>query len=799
MKRYFREGTLLAVFVSMSVLVSAQVYDSVLKKLDTQFPQEKLYLQFDKSAYNPGETIWFKAYLLASNYPSDISHTVYAELIDDKGKVIQKKSAPIFRYGAAGAFDIPSDLNSSYVYVRAYTRWMLNFDSSFLFLKGFPLLQIKKQNTKPVAVQQAYFLQFFPEGGDLVEGVESRVAFKGTDVNGYPIAVAGEIQTSKGKKVSDIKSMHDGMGYFTLIPDAGEQYIAKWKDPKGETHQTNLPAAKKEGAVLQVNLTQDAIQFTVRRSPGLNSSTTFDLVAQMQQQLLYRAKANLSVKSEVSGQFPKTNLSSGIVQITLFSGEGKPLAERIVFVNQQDYYFITDLNAPLKNLTERGKNVIQIDVPDTILTNLSIAVTDADVNPEIKDDDDIFSSVLLTSDIKGFVYHPGYYFSSDADSVAKHLDLVMMTNGWRRFKWDDVLANHWPEIKYTPDAYMGIKGTIRGLNKTDLRNRDLTAIVQPKGGAKQFVSLPITPEGNFELGDMLLFDSVKIYYQLNDDKNKVLTTRANFDFTTNLMKEYLGLPLPMKEEYYVVKPDSISMARNKLAAQKNFDPKKVQTLATVQVTARQKTKAEKLDGQYASGLFSGGDANSFVPDDDPAAMGAQNVFTYLQGRVAGLQISMNGGEPSLSWRGGSPSLFLDEMQQQDASMLETIPMSNVALIKVFRPPFFGATGGGANGAIAVYTKKGSSMNQDVKGLDFVNIAGYSPMKEFYSPDYDKDPANDHYDYRTTLYWNPYVLTDKSNRRIRLTFFNNDFTKRIRVVVEGLNNDGKLTKIEKIFN
>ena len=91
------------------------------------------------------------------------------------------------------------------------------------------------------------------------------------------------------------------------------------------------------------------------------------------------------------------------------------------------------------------------------------------------------------------------------------------------------------------------------------------------------------------------------------------------------------------------------------------------------------------------------------------------------------------------------------------------------------------------------------MNQDVKGLDFVNIAGYSPMKEFYSPDYDKDPANDHYDYRTTLYWNPYVLTDKSNRRIRLTFFNNDFTKRIRVVVEGLNNDGKLTKIEKIFN
>ena len=126
-------------------------------------------------------------------------------------------------------------------------------------------------------------------------------------------------------------------------------------------------------------------------------------------------------------------------------------------------------------------------------------------------------------------------------------------------------------------------------------------------------------------------------------------------------------------------------------------------------------------------------------------------------------------------------------------------MSDVALVKVFRPPFFGGFGGGSAGAIAVYTKKGSSGNQDVKGLDAATIHGYSEMKEFYSPDYSRpDPAHAADDFRTTLYWNPFVYTDRDHRRLIFSFHNNDITKRIRVVVEGCNVEGKLTRIEKVF-
>jgi hypothetical protein len=123
-------------------------------------------------------------------------------------------------------------------------------------------------------------------------------------------------------------------------------------------------------------------------------------------------------------------------------------------------------------------------------------------------------------------------------------------------------------------------------------------------------------------------------------------------------------------------------------------------------------------------------------------------------------------------------------------------MSEIAMVKVIDPPFIGANGNGQGGAISVYLKKGVSASS-VKGLDAVNIAGYSPIKEFYSPDYSSTNS-DSSDLRKTLYWNPFVVTDKTHRRILLPFYNNDMTKRMRVIIEGCNEEGKLTRVEKII-
>jgi hypothetical protein len=205
-----------------------------------------------------------------------------------------------------------------------------------------------------------------------------------------------------------------------------------------------------------------------------------------------------------------------------------------------------------------------------------------------------------------------------------------------------------------------------------------------------------------------------------------------------------------------------------------------------------------MDEEYTSGFFRGGDGYTFVTADDPLARSGMTVLDYLRGKVAGLQITTNGPTGgTLSWRGGTPSLFLNEMNT-DISMIQSTSMNDVAMIKVYRPPFMGAIGGGAGGAIAVYTKKGAQQNSNVTGLSFVKIAGYSPIKEFYSPDYSKDADINKGDYRTTLYWNPFLVFDKQTRAIMIPFYNNDSCKKIRVVVEGVNEQGKLTREEKFF-
>ncbi len=786
--------TLLAYFT-----IHAQQIDSVLHKLDSEYPQEKIYLHYDKSFYNPGETIWFKAYLLSANMPSQISKTLYAELVDDKGKVLEKKVAPVIVSGAAAAFDLSPTLTSSTVYIRAYTDWMLNFDTSFFYVKAIPVIQEKSTTGKVVPKN---FLHIFPEGGDLVEEVESRVAFKAADLHGLPYAVSGTILDSKNKTITSFSATHDGMGYFTLKPSAKEKYRAVWKDAAGKTQQTPLPQAKTDGIVLKVEQDAGGIHFTLTRpEESTKFARALQIVGQMQQQIVYMANVNASKSASISGSIPVDNIPAGIVQLTVFADYTRPLSERIVFVNKNDYYFITDLNGALKSYDKRKKNVFQIDVPDELVCNLSVAVTDADINPPQKGEEDIFSNVLLTSDIKGYVHNPAYYFSSEADTVVAHLDLVMMTNGWRRFKWEDMLAGKFPQIKHRPGDYIDVNGQINGLTRTELAGKELTGIFEVEG-KQEFISIPVDPTGKFNLSGLLFYDTAKLYYQFNNDKDKVLTSKANFEIKNNLHKAAVPFKPDTNAVYQTVVPPKEVLVKNIDIANKNQSVRdarnKVQTLDAVTVTARQKTKAQEMDEKYASGLFSGGDATTFVIEDDLMAQGMMSVLQYLQGRVAGLQITGSGAQMSMSWRGGTPSLFLNEMISS-VDMIQSLPMTNVAMVKVFRPPFMGAPGGGGGGAIAVYTKKGEAIRSNVKGLDFSKIPGYNAYKEFYSPDYSKyDDKHVDPDFRSTLYWEPFVITGKDKRRILFTFFNNDVTRRFRIVIEGLNEEGKLTRIEKIF-
>ncbi len=778
----------------------AQQLDSILNIAETKYMQEKIYLQTDKSTYNAGETIWFKAYLTADNLPAPMSKTVYAELLNEKGIILQRKMMPVILAAGAADFILPDSLPENRLYIRAYTSWMLNFDSSLLCVK--PVHIIPKKIAAKKIVASAYSVSFFPEGGDLVEKILSQVAFKATDQDGTPIAIKGDIVNNKNKTVCSFLSVYDGMGSFALVPLPGETYKANWKDKNGLQHTTDLPAAKKDGVVLNIGYPDNQLHYSLTRPDNTAAENMhFTVVAQCQQRMMYSAQINLSKKTTVTAPMISDSMPDGVLQITIFNALMQPVAERLVFVNNNAYSFITDLHLVEQNIIKHGRNVIQLDVGGSLLTNLSVAVTDAEINPVGKNESSIYSELMLSADLKGSVYNPGYYFSSSDDSVKQRLDLVMMTNGWRRFKWENLMTNQWPALKYQPDNYLTLQGRVLGLSRTLLYNKEISGILKTKNNPPNFLNIPISEKGDFSQTGMFFFDTAKLYYQLSNDKNKTITSSASFSFTNSFIKGPVFNKELLNNFYLADRTDTAALSKSSsLAALRRSQllaARKVETLQEVKVIVKQKSLKQKLDEEYTSGFFSGGDGYTFTTEDDPFANSSQGILQYLQGKVAGLQISTT-GQGGATWRGSATSFFLNETPT-DLSMIQSINMTDVVMVKVFRPPFFGAAGGGSGGAIAIYTKKGASNNNnDFKALPFTNIYGYSAVREYYSPDYINNPDPGVKDYRTTLYWSPHIYIDKNSRRITLPFFNSDNCKKIRVIVEGINELGLLTREEKIF-
>jgi hypothetical protein len=327
-------------------------------------------------------------------------------------------------------------------------------------------------------------------------------------------------------------------------------------------------------------------------------------------------------------------------------------------------------------------------------------------------------------------------------------------------------------------------------------------MLQAKDSSKQTLMLPVDKTGNFSQKGVMFYDTVHVFYQLIGSKS--VTDRVEIRFQNGLMqapsKKYSTVTASPFLFNYDIK-DTTLLERSRMFYNEKIRLEKhlaEHQLAEVTVNTRVKKAVDVLDEKYTSGLFSGGDSRQFDVTSDPFAAAATSVFQYLQGRVAGLQIVENGADVSLSWRGSTPELYLDEVPTT-VDQLQIVSMNDVAYVKVFPPPFFGPSSGGAGGAISVYTRKG----EDVKlnpgtGLNYQLLAGYTPYKEFYNPNYENSTPDYTEDVRTTVYWNPFVLTSPKTKTIQIQFFNNDISKKLRLILEGVNSDGKLARVEKII-
>lgn len=794
---------LLRIYTIILICTGGSFYSATAQSIDTniesyanQYSPERLYVHYDKSGYSAGETVWFKAYMMSEVIPADESKTLYVDWIDDKGNLLLHAVSPLVEAVTNGQFEIPADYKGKLLHVRAYTKWMLNFDSAFLYHKEIPIFT-KDRSTADAKNKVIPVIRFFPEGGDVITGISNKIAFKANDQWGRPVNVKGMVVNSQGKTEDKIITLHDGMGYFFLTPKSGLTYTAKWKDEKGVEHNTELPKIKADGASLQVEVSGPNRIFSVICSPGMISAMdTVHLVGTLYQHPAFKV-TRATGSGPIKGTIPTTGLPSGILTITLFDKNWKPLAERITYINNKEYSFLPEMEVQRWGLNKRARNEIKITVPDSLVANLSVSVTDATIGTDSSNN--IISHLMLSSELKGDIYNPAYYFSNSADSVNQHLDLVMLTHGWRRFKWEDIVSGKIASPRYPKDtSYITLSGKVLGVLPGQINQEaSVVLMVKQKDKEGQMLLVPVESNGTFNDPSTIVFDTAQIYYSFQKAKN---LKDATIQFMTGRLPAPTLNPLAFNKPYGLVPDTTGSYRQFMLAGEANSLNKmmNVKTLENVTVKSKGKSPTQLLDEKYASGLFSGGDGYEFDLVNDPFATSAINIFTYLQGKVAGLQINASGANPSMQWRGGSPQLYLDETPV-DASFISSLNVSDVAYIKVFRPPFMGGFNG-ANGAIAIYTRRGNDVKSEPgKGLNSNKVFGYTLIKEFYSPNYATfNTRNEQRDIRTTLYWNPSIITTPQKNEVVLSFYNNDVSGAFRVIIEGMTRDGKLAHIEQMM-
>ena len=265
----------------------AQVYDSVLNIYEEQYPHEKIHIHFDRTIYNSGETIYYKLYVLSGLEWTNLSKNVYVVWYDTSGNYIKQTVAPLFQSSAKGSFEVPANYKGDFLRVKAFTRWMLNDDSVFLYEKNIPINSGSISKTKINTIPKTR-VEIFPEGGVLVNGLNSKVAFKATNGSGIPVFIKGFLLNDKNKILDTLKVAHDGMGAFQLMPVAGEKYQVSWTDENAQKGVTLITPATKEGVILKLSMDNEKAYAQVERTPNVPQNfKQMKLLVHQNQHLIY--------------------------------------------------------------------------------------------------------------------------------------------------------------------------------------------------------------------------------------------------------------------------------------------------------------------------------------------------------------------------------------------------------------------------------------------------------------------------------------------------------------------------------
>lgn len=784
--------SLLPIFLLASTLPDEGL-DALLQKITNYHalrPQEKLYLHFDKPLYVAGEDVWFKSYLVnASFHKADTINTVvYVELFNPEKKLLKRLVLPSSRGYSHGDFHLGDTLKQGNYTIRAYTNYMKNQDEDFFFLKEISILNPAVVKEKVSPRPASLDVQFFPEGGNLIPDVENRIGFKALNSSGRSEDVQGDIVDDTGNTIVSFKTDHAGMGMIRLTPKSNKKYKARITTREGAESQFNLPATQ-DGFLMRV--TTDNKNIRVITYTNVKSASGADkpvyLVAQVRGTICYVAKGKLTDNTFVAA-IPKKAFPSGIVQITLFDASLVPQCERLVFINKQDN-LIVNIKPDKYSLPKRANTEIEITAFKKDGTpaagNFSLSVYDAGKMPKQPYDVSIGNYLLLSSDLKGNIEEPGYYLKDTLKDTRDHLDLLMMTHGWRRFTWKKITEEPLKPLNYHVENGIVLTGSVeRSLVKKPASGSELKIITS----AGDIVLVKSDSLGNFYADGFLYYDSARIVIQTDNEKGKQkdLFLKVNpFNPSPVLMRTPSATP-------FVEALDLV---------QQVAESRRIASLYKMDKDAilLQEVKVASTRDEFAPIKIYGMADNTFKVTN--MEMSYPNILMAMKGRIAGVNI----GQGSVSIRGsagagfgatsGLPLFVLDGIPLSEdggLSIIQSIPTSDIDYVDVLKTAANTSAYGsrGANGVILVYTKRGGGIPpKPTLGIHNFSYPGFAKAREFYSPNYNTPPQNASIpDIRTTLYWNPSIQLDDQGKA-KVSFFTSDVLSDYEIVVEGISADG----------
>lgn len=788
--RFYFAAKVLAMIIFLPILGFATPQARIERNL-AEIPQHLLYLHFDRQEYLSGDTLWFKAYLAnaATKTPLQETHRLTIELINVQNQVVSVSFVQIENGLGHGYIAFSPLLPGGNYQIRAYTDWMKNFDSNLFFTRELFLVspsELEFANPRQARINRnfnnklqnkkdGWQVQFFPESGNLLAGVDNTIAFMATDGLGRYLQVSGEVLGSNRQVVATFRTETPGYGTFTLNPSMRGGYNAVVRNEDGRELRIALPAAVASGFTVTANLLNDQINIVGRRNfePATADEKIF-LMGLTNRGIEY-FESVVFIDRSFQVYIPAEGLPTGIIHWVMLDASMKLLAQRSQFVNNFDFTKVTvDVFAlAVQPATGFEVNVnVNLGPQNLDQGNFSMAVTsvdDAAVTAPTPDGG-IIEKFLLSGNLGQLPNSAWKLLQENTQENRRKLDLIVMTNPWKRFQWDKLSSAETPTVTFPAASMFTISGQITSPQRGTIRNPAEVRLLLQGDLPRQFTTRSGV-DGSFTFTNVQLLGSVSAEISAT---SRDLPGQADIVLNpySAVTVDYLFSPN--------TRPHTTEMGANR----------PTDRLLTHEATSSIARITQR--DQRGGTSFASPDQVIFI--NETIEQQLRTVFDVLRTKGSGINISSGRillrGPTSI--RGSSEPLFGVDGMFTSRDHLLSLRTTEIERIEIYKGPsasIFGVRG--ANGVIMAHSRTGRDL--PTISANYA-LTGFQPQREFSSKQepYGTQVQN----LPKTWHWLPNITPDNSGiASLWLRFPQNP--GKIRVIVQGIDAEGNLYYGEQI--